>query len=59
MKTNNGHEDLKCFGCLMALEMEDGIWCLKFKGMADSSIARNCQDYVGKELISCGEGDDL
>ncbi|MCI0564102.1 MAG: hypothetical protein MN733_36970 [Nitrososphaera sp.] len=55
----NGHDlrALKCVDCLMALYMDEGIWCLKFKGLADDSIAKNCEDFVGKDLVYTEEGD--
>ena len=30
---------MRCLDCLLAFEIPEGIWCLKFKGLVNESIA--------------------
>ena len=70
MKSDNdksGHsapntEKLKCFDCIMALELPEGIWCIKFKGLVNEIMAEKCENFVGKKILGCGddyEGQDF
>lgn len=46
---------MKCIGCLLAFEMPDGIWCLKFKGIVSEETAERCRDFLPRSFVGLGE----
>jgi len=41
--------------CLLAFEMPDGVWCLKFKGIVSDETAAKCRDFLPKHFGGCKE----
>jgi len=49
---------MKCMGCLLAFELPDGIWCLKFKGIVDSVTAEKCRDFLPRSFCQMKESEN-
>ena len=48
--------EMKCAHCICGIKSEDGIWCVRFKGLANDEIAKECQDFVDRSCF--GEFED-
>ena len=48
---------VKCIDCLLSMETPEGIWCLKFKGLVNESMAEKCRDFM-KKNVSNSRRDD-
>jgi hypothetical protein len=47
---------MRCTRCICGIKTEDGLWCVKFKGLANDEIAKDCQDFVDRSCF--GEFED-
>ena len=54
---NTNGNILKCLDCLMGMETPDGIWCLKFKGLVNETMAGKCKEFMKKETAQAEESD--
>jgi hypothetical protein len=46
----------KCLYCICGIKSEDGIWCVRFKGVIPQETAKDCQDFVDRSCF--GEFED-
>ena len=42
---------MKCKYCVCGIEIPEGIWCLKFKGISNEEMAEQCQEFVHKKYL--------
>lgn len=51
MQIDRPSDSMKCLDCILAIEVPDGIWCLKFKGLASEEMAISCGDFLARDIL--------
>ena len=49
-KNINGGTGMKCLDCVCGIETEDGIWCVRFKGVPSKDMANKCQNFLPRGI---------
>lgn len=37
--------------CICRIKPDDGIWCVRFKGVVKDEIAKRCRDFVDRSCF--------
>ena len=42
---------MKCYTCICGIMLPEGIWCVRFKGLATEEMASKCRKFVDKRCL--------
>jgi hypothetical protein len=49
-KERSGNK-MKCLACILAIEVPEGLWCIKFRGLASEEMAATCSDFLSRDIL--------